>query len=461
MPTIHAIAVSKYESEVMAQTDEGQFSDVKSIDIAPGKLTQSMSAFANADGGELFIGVDESKSGGTRLRTWRGFDRIESANGHLQAFEGFFPLSQDFQYEFCKCSEYPGLLLHALISKTQAIKKASNGIIYLRRGAQNLPVTEIEAIRRLEYTKGIASFEAESVNVDQDDVIGSDTTKKFIAQVVPRAESEAWLRKQSLIRDGKPIVAGVLLFADEPQAALPKHCGIKIARYKTKGAEGSREHLAFNPLTVEGSLYDQIRQAVSLTTKTVEEAPRMGEGGLEKVEYPPETLHEIITNAVLHRDYSIADDVHIRIFDNRVEVQSPGRLPAHITPVNILKERFARNGRIVRLLNKFPDPPNKDVGEGLNTAFDAMHKLGLKEPIIEEGENHVLVTIRHEPLATPEVAIMDYLETHESINNAIAREVTHIQEDWKVRGIFRGMERRGMIRRIGGKTSATAWTKKP
>jgi ATP-dependent DNA helicase RecG len=64
--------------------------------------------------------------------------------------------------------------------------------------------------------------------------------------------------------------------------------------------------------------------------------------------------------------------VHIRIFDNRIDVESPGRLPAHITPENILKERFARNPTLVRLINKFPNPPNKDVGEGLNTAFAAM-----------------------------------------------------------------------------------------
>src|SRR5205823_3063826 len=136
------------------------------------------------------------------------------------------------------------------------------------------------------------------------------------------------------------------------------------------------------------------------------------------------TLHEIITNAVIHRDYSIADDVHIRIFDNRIEVQSPGRLPAHVTVKNILTERFARNGAVVRLLNKFPDPPNKDVGEGLNTAFEKMHQLGLKEPIIAERDSDVLVTIRHEPLASPEEAILSYLETHETIKNKMARAIT-------------------------------------
>lgn len=154
-----------------------------------------------------------------------------------------------------------------------------------------------------------------------------------------------------------------------------------------------------------------------------------------------------ITNALLHRDYSIADDVHIRIFDNRIEVENPGRLPAHITVENILEERFARNGAIVRILNKFPDPPNKDVGEGLNTAYAAMHKLGLREPIIEERDNSVLVTLKHEKLASPEEAILDYLQEHPWINNSRARAITHIAEDHKIRAIFRKMESRNLIER--------------
>jgi ATP-dependent DNA helicase RecG len=170
-------------------------------------------------------------------------------------------------------------------------------------------------------------------------------------------------------------------------------------------------------------------------------------------------LHEIITNAVLHRDYSVADDVHIRIFDNRIEVQSPGRLPAHVTIGNILEERFSRNGVLVRLLNKFPNPPNKDVGEGLNTAFEAMTKLGLKPPSIEELENGVLVTIKHEPLASPEKAILDYLQDHDWIKNADARRITHIQQPHKINNIFREMESRGLIKRKdGSNTSSRAYT---
>ena len=129
------------------------------------------------------------------------------------------------------------------------------------------------------------------------------------------------------------------------------------------------------------------------------------------VTYPVEALHEIITNAVLHRDYSIADDIHIKIFDNRVEISSPGTLPGHITTDNILDERFARNAAMVRLINKFPDPPNKDVGEGLNTAFQAMRKMKLKDPVIRQEGGYVKVTLKHEALATTEEMILEYLES--------------------------------------------------
>jgi ATP-dependent DNA helicase RecG len=194
----------------------------------------------------------------------------------------------------------------------------------------------------------------------------------------------------------------------------------------------------------------------------VEQVKRLGDKVLESVRYPPEALHEIITNAVLHRDYSVADDIHIRVFDNRVEVESPGRLPAHITVKNILKERFARNGSIVRMINKFPDPPNQDVGEGLNTAFDAMTKIGLKPPVIEERGNSVIVHIKHETLASPEQAILEYLETHETIRNRVAREVSHINADYIVKEVFGRLVDRRLIEKVPGTDrSTTAYRKGP
>jgi ATP-dependent DNA helicase RecG len=172
-------------------------------------------------------------------------------------------------------------------------------------------------------------------------------------------------------------------------------------------------------------------------------------------------LHEIITNAVIHRDYSIADDIHIRIFDNRIEIENPGKLPAHITPSNILEERFSRNGTIVRLINKFPNPPNQDVGEGLNTAFEAMQKMRLKDPVIEVNENSVIVYLKHEPLASPEEIVIDYLQQYDFINNSIARDICHIGSENVVKRVFERLIDRDIIERIPGlKGKSSAYRKK-
>jgi len=447
--------INKEQADKIRLIDEGQFADLKAKEIAPKDLTNTISSLANADGGDLYIGITN------KTREWDGFSNIEAANGHLQIFEELFPLGTDFQYEFLQCDAYIGIVLHVQVDKTRSVMYASNKVAYLRRGAQNLPMNTPEKIRRLELTKGIASFESETVNCPKELIVESSIIANFIKEVVPTTTSEAWLKKQNLIVNNRPTVAGVLMFAEEPQAVLPKHCGVKIYRYKSRDLEGHRDLLADQPITIEGDIYSQIYSAVKVTKEITEQIPKLSEAGIENISYPPETLHEILTNAVLHRDYSIKDDIHIRIFDDRVEVQSPGRLPANITPENILDERFARNGAIVRIINKFPNPPNKDVGEGLNTAFIKMKELGLKNPTIKDLENSVLVLIRHEPLTSPSEIIMAYLEINEQIKNAKAREITHVSTDFKMKGIFNKMEKAGLIEKVPGtNTASTAWQKR-
>ena len=249
-------------------------------------------------------------------------------------------------------------------------------------------------------------------------------------------------------RGEKLTVAGELLFADEPQICLPKRSSIKIFRYKTSG-NADRDTLADQPITVEGCAYRQIYDAVAKTKEIIESIRKLGKG-FEIIEYPEETLHEIITNAVLHRDYSIATDIQIRIFDNRVEVESPGKLPGHVTMMNILEAQAARNPKLVRLINKFPNAPNKDVGEGLNTAFEAMTKLRLKTPKIEEKDNSVLVIIKHEKLASPEELIVSYLLGHDTIKNGTGRTVTGIKSENTMKNVFYRLRDRGFIQLIHG-----------
>jgi ATP-dependent DNA helicase RecG len=225
-------------------------------------------------------------------------------------------------------------------------------------------------LERLRYSKGIISYEDQIINADPITISNSLAAIEFSLEIIPSAEPETWLRKQKLIVADRPTVAGIMLFADEPQVDLPKSA-IKVYRYKTPDPEGSRDTLAFDPITVEGNAYRVISEAVRITKETIEKMQKWSASGPEKIHYPPEAIHEIVTNAVIHRDYSINDDIHVRIFDDRIEVSSPGGLPGYVTVKNILSERYARNPKIVRLLNKFKNPPNKDIGEGLNTAFEA------------------------------------------------------------------------------------------
>lgn len=460
MPIPVNVLTDRQLLEVLSYT-EGHFLDVKAKEIKPSKLTKAISAFANADGGELYIGIAENVSLPFPHK-WGGFAKPEDANAHLQVFENLFPLGGDYLYNFLSHPKQTGVVLQVIVRKTKAVVKANDGIPYVRRGAQSLPVDTPTKLALLERNKGITSFENEPVPVELVKVSSSTTAIKFILDVVPTSEPEPWLRKQELIKDDKPTVSGIVLFADLPQAILPKRSGIKIYRYKTGDAEGTRDTLVGDPISVEGCAYDLIKQAVVITKEIIGRIQILGTKGLEPVSYPKETLHEVITNAVLHRDYAIADDVHVRIFDNRVEVESPGRLPAHITPKNILKERFARNGNLVRVINKFPDPPNKDVGEGLNTAFEAMRNLRLKEPVVVEQENSVVVQIKHERLASAEDIIMEYLDNPDNkmITNRVARGLTGIKSENSMKNVLLRLRDRGLTRQVPGKSGfASAWEK--
>ncbi len=447
------------EADIILGLEEGHFRDLKAREIAPAKLSQSVSAFANAAGGELFIGIGESRLGDVKTTEWKGFPDQEAANSILAMLEGLG--APDFsRLSFLQCDGRDGYVIHLIVQKTRHIVLATDGKAYIRRGAQKLPVNTDEGRRRLELDKGIATYEDQTVAIPVETVANSVTVLEFVLGEVPTAEPERWLRSQFLIHEEKPTVAAALLFADEPQAILPKRSSVKIFRYKSVEEGLDRETLAFAPITVEGPICDLIRESVFSTKQIVEGIKKIGEGGLEDIVYPDETLHEIITNAVLHRDYSIPTDIQIRIYDDRVEVHSPGRLPGHITVPNMLDEQFARNPKLVRLTNKFPDAPNKDVGEGLNTAFQAMRKIRLRDPEIVDTEQSVIVYIRHTRLSTPAQIVMEFVETNDTITNQIGRSITGLRRDVQVKDLFVALRKQGLIEQVPGKRGrATAWRK--
>lgn len=439
-------------------TQENYLNDIKAREIKPAKLSETISAFSNAAGGDVYIGIGEDKKANTR--TWHGFDDPEQANDILHVLFQAHAFGNHVKFEFLSARSLPGLVLHITVKKVKEIVKSSSGEIFVRVNAGKQKIDTPEKLKRLELDKGIVTFENEWVEIPLAKIENSLSILNFLINVIPTGEPLTYLNNQDLVKDGHSRVCGILLFCDEPAVFLPKRSSIKIMRYRTKDVDIGREFLEGNPITIEGDAYNLIYNAVSATKKIIEDIKKLGEEGFESIEYPEVALHEVITNSVLHRDYSIVADVQIRIFDNRIEIENPGKLPGHVTTKNILDTQSARNPALVRLINKFPNPPNKDVGEGLNTAFRAMETLRLKPPIILEKESSVLVVIRHEPLGSPEELVMKFMEAHTEITNTIARDLTGIKSENTMKNVFLRLKSRNMLEPIPErKGPASAWRK--
>jgi ATP-dependent DNA helicase RecG len=137
MNGVQIIKISAEQVTKILRMEEGHFVDLKSINISPAKLTRALAALSNAEGGELFIGIEENRS--TGKRTWRGFKNPEAANSHIQTFEQLFPLGDDYRYEFLSEESAAGLVLKVQIAKTRDIKKQRIAKFICDEGPKTFP----------------------------------------------------------------------------------------------------------------------------------------------------------------------------------------------------------------------------------------------------------------------------------------------------------------------------------
>ncbi len=317
----------------------------------------------------------------------------------------------------------------------------------------------------LSFAKGATSFEDQVLHdVPPEQIVDAIELESFLKDHAPKTDPLDFVVNQNLVdnKTWEPRVGSVLLFHDNPSNVIPRKCAVKIARYETKEDDPEREHLA-SQVTLEGPLYHLIHNTIIKIQEIMSSVQIWTSEGLKYAQYPPEAVWEVVVNALIHRDYSISDDVQVLIFDNRIEVLSPGRFPGYVTRDNILDARYSRNPKIVRTLNRYKNPPNKDLGEGLDTTFQKMKEWGLKEPNIVEEKNHVKVTLSHTPLAAPTEAILEFLKHNPQITNRQARDVTGIRSENLVKVEFyklRNDELIEMIPELKGPKSAWRLTNK-
>lgn len=202
------------------------------------------------------------------------------------------------------------------------------------------------------------------------------------------------------------------------------------------------------PVTINGDVENVIDKTISQVSKYIDGASFKDAGRVVQLNYPAEALKEILVNAVIHRDYSLNDDIHVRVFDNRVEIQSPGKLPGYMTLKNLYDERFSRNPNVVRMLHNLPNPVNHDIGEGLDTAKNELKKAGLLDPVFSEKENAFVVTIKHQKLASIEDVVLQYFleQPDSSISNKLVRQLSGEDDMQKVKIALQRLRANGEIK---------------
>lgn len=164
-------------------------------------------------------------------------------------------------------------------------------------------------------------------------------------------------------------------------------------------------------------------------------------------------IKEAITNAVIHRDYYIKRDIEISIFEDRIEVLSPGLFTYNITKSNIGKVRSDgyRNDLLVKHLREFPNPPNLDRNEGVQAMRNEMNDKNLFPPIFLTYpilKDSVEVILLNEERPSEWEKVNQFLEKNKFIDNKKAREITHIKQRDKMSKLFKKWTNQGILEKI-------------
>lgn len=137
--------IDREQAEQIINVEEGFLNDVKAKEIKPAKLSETVSAFANAGGGDIYIGISED--GEKKDREWRGFDDVEAANDIIQTLFQAHAFGNHLQFEYFSCAGLNGYILHISVKKVKEIVKSSSGEVFVRLNAGKAKIKTDEQLR--------------------------------------------------------------------------------------------------------------------------------------------------------------------------------------------------------------------------------------------------------------------------------------------------------------------------
>jgi len=401
-------------------------------------LLESVVALANSNGGILALGLEDPDKA-------TGRDRVYGIQSHPMNWD---ELQRKLRSRITEPDQLPvshkeigctlrdrsdGSIILLRIQRSGRVHSIVDDGTFVRLTKGNKQLTAGE-ITDLCHARGVVSAETKLEEVDFE-LLDTDYWRGYARQrKLTRPIDEAMLHL-GLARRGDggnllPTRAAVLLFAEEPSGVLAAKTSIRIFHYHgTEIATDPNTNLVRKPITVGGPLIRQIRDAHQVVINELAGGVQFGPLGFEIVQrYPVRVVAEAITNAVIHRDYRLVADVMIRIFSNRIVVESPGLLAGPVTAANINRiGAFSRNPLIIQHLRQFPDPPNLDAGEGVRMMFGTMQQAGLYPPMYltrpHVEREAVLISLWNQNQPGTWDQVSHYIDQHRSITNTELREI--------------------------------------
>ena len=382
--------------EILA-LEEGQTFDRKSIRIDAKTLAEPLCAFANSDGGIIAIGITNTKK------------QIEGVDGNLSKLNDLLRVPIDYcnptvevRTEMIPCIDMYGkgnhvLLMHVEPSMQVHANQADE--VFMRVGDKSKRLSFDDRIQ-LMYDKGMRYFEDTPVADAELDDIDMDFVKEYIGKIgYGKTPLEYLKENKGFVREknGNLLIstAAILLFGKYPQTYYPR-ARVRFIRYEGIEEKFGTQMNVIKDVSFEGNILKMAKDSIAFLDTQIKEKTYLGQDGtfVTEEEYPKFVRQEIIVNAVTHRDYSIkGTDIQVKMFDDRIVVESPGKLPGLVKPENIRSTHFSRNPKIAEFLKAYKYV--KEYGEGVNRMFNEMQAIGLPEPVFYKNNFMLHAIVRN------------------------------------------------------------------
>jgi len=426
-----------------------------------GKALETVCAFANTEGGILALGVEDYDKAKGRARLIGIAENPEAVDElRRKLATQFHPPIEGIDITTATVmlgNARPGQIVMLRVPQSAKVHSIVDDGTWTRLPSSNREMSAAQ-ITELSFRRGITTAESEAVDIPLSLLETEHWAAYCGARGLTMGDTASRLMRIGL---GKqvgdkiwPTKAAVLLFADFPSDLLAAHgsrAAVRVFHHVGNTIEhGPNPNLRKAPKTIGGPVVALINATLDYVKNEIAGGFRMAASGFETSHiYPERVIKEAITNAVLHRDYRYARDVLIRIFDNRIEVDSPGEFPANITRASIATARSApRNPSLVGGAREFPNPPNVDAGEGVPMMFATMRAQGLYPPQYSLNRDSAIPSVtvtllnEHRPAVWEQVS--DWVDRHGHIANRDLRGIAGV-ETLEATRMLRGWVEHGLL----------------